>query len=276
MKKIINKTALIILLSFSSFISCKNESKRKDTAQQTAQRTAVEPETLLAIGKVLPAAGWQQITTEGSGIIEKIFVKEGDTLNQGTRVLQIRSTMNELDLEQAQIKLQEMEDLQLQNKQDLIREEVVLDQLSKKYATSKLLYDQQAETKEVTELDYSNWKQQEAKVNSMKKLLSSQGKSQEEQKINIAKSKEQINNLLVSVTDSGILTELFVEPGQFINSADPIGTYGNLNKLIIEAELDELFSDRVQAGQIVSFRKLGQQEEIGQGKITYVSPTLSD
>lgn len=277
MKKIINSAYLIILMVLLlGSMACQDSSKRKPDGNEEDSLENVEPVNLLAIGKVLPASGWKQITAEESGIVENIFVKEGDTLMPGTRILQIRSTMSELDLAQENVKLQELKELHLQNKNDLIREQLLLDQLYKKYITSKSLFDKQAETKEVMENDYSSWKQQEARVNSLKKLNSSQVKAEEEQKINIAKSRQQVENLQVSVSEGGVLTELLVKTGQYITNTDLIGTYGDLNELVIEAELDELYSDRVKIGQSVVCRKLGQSAEIAHGEVIYVSPTLSD
>ena len=70
------------------------------------------------------------------------------------------------------------------------------------------------------------------------------------------------------------ISELNAEVGQSVISNDNLGTMVENHHYLIEAEVDELFADSVQVGQIVEMNMVGKTAVISKGKIIYVSPTL--
>ncbi|WP_197091589.1 HlyD family secretion protein [Sphingobacterium endophyticum] len=273
MKKIINNISIsLLLLASFCFLGCTN--KEKQNQDKSTSDTALKVQEVVAIGKVAPAEGWIQISSPSNGLIEEILVKEGDQVEKGQTLLKLKQSIASLDVEQARAELESLKANNQVNRQDLEKEKILLAELKSKYETSKNLYSKNAETRENVESDLSNYKQQQEKINSINKQIQSNRFIEKEQRIQIEKSQQTLNDLKVVAVKNGIISELNAEVGQSVISNDNLGTMVENHHYLIEAEVDELFADSVQVGQIVEMNMVGKTAVISKGKIIYVSPTL--
>lgn len=273
MRKIINsfKLASWIILSIC-VTSCNNGSKNDSADKKVDSLPAIN--NIIAIGKVVPADGWVKISSPINGIIDEIMVKEGDEVKNGQVLFRLKENTAGIDVSQAQAQLENLQASRQANQKELEKEEILLAELKSKYETSQKLFDRNAETKETVETDLSNYKQQIQKIASLRDQLKANRLSEKEQSLLVEKSKNELNDYTVIAPENGIITDLNVEVGQFVNGTDDLGNMIDNTKSVVDAEVDELFADSVRIGQLVEITSVGKTNIIGKGKIIYVSPTL--
>ncbi|GGE19859.1 hypothetical protein GCM10011516_16900 [Sphingobacterium cellulitidis] len=257
---------------FLGLFGCNNAEKEKTKENQAAVSPVYQH--VIAIGKVLPEDGWVQISSAISAEVKEIFVKEGDEVEEGEILMKLKESSVGLDIKQSEAQLESLRSQHQSSISDLAKEEIILEELRSKYEITKALYERNAETKENAQKDLSNLKQQQELIAGLKSQIRANQASEREQSIVISKNRENLKDFQVTALKKGIISELNVQLGQTVNSTDDLGKIVNNQNIIIEAEVDELFADSVDVGQLVDINLVGKTAVIGKGKIIYVSPTL--
>jgi len=273
MRKIINRIGLIAtLMTTLSVYSCISNNKKSSNEGKTDPIPAID--NIVAIGKVVPAQGWIQISSPISGTINEVLVKEGDEVKQDQVLISLKENTAVFDVAQAKIQLENLQMTHQINQKDLLKEEIILNDLKSKYETSKSLFDKNAETKETVDSDFSNYKQQIQRIASLKKQILANSLSEKEQKIAIEKSQQDLKDFKIVASKNGIITDLEAEVGQAVSSNVQLGKMLDNTKSLVEGEVDEMFADSIQVGQQVELTLVGKSSVIAKGRIIYVSPTL--
>lgn len=276
MKKIINNISGALLCLFLIVnISCTNK-KKENTQVKTSAEILQEVNLVTAIGKVTSEKGSAIISSKKSGEIKYILVNEGDQVKAGDHLIIISNPLNQVDQDLVAVKLNTLKEQQKVTQRDIEREQIELNYLKEQFLTSKNLYDQQAETKSNFLNDQTKYLQQQQKVNA----LLAQGKINEsqiqEQGLEIEKTKILLTDYIIAASSSGIVTNLEAKLGQNVNTSESLGEISDTADLIIEAEVDELFADKIKLGQKVNFNNLNTKQYIGEGEVIYTSPILSN
>ena len=273
MRKIINSLGVVAYsMLFLGLFGCNNAEKEKTKENQAAVSPVYQH--VIAIGKVLPEDGWVQISSAISAEVKEIFVKEGDEVEQGEILMKLKESSVGLDIKQSEAQLESLRSQHQSSISDLAKEEIIFEELRSKYEITKALYERNAETKENAQKDLSNLKQQQELIAGLKSQIRANQASEKEQLIVISKNRENLKDFQVTALKKGIISELNVQLGQTVNSTDDLGKIVDNQNIIIEAEVDELFADSVELGQLVDINLVGKTAVIGKGKIIYVSPTL--
>lgn len=273
MRKIINSLGVVAYsMLFLGLFGCNNAEKEKTKENQAAVSPVYQH--VIAIGKVLPEDGWVQISSAISAEVREIFVKEGDEVEEGEILMKLKESSVGLDIKQSEAQLESLRSQHQSSISDLAKEEIILEELRSKYEITKALYERNAETKENAQKDLSNLKQQQELIAGLKSQIRANQASEREQSIVISKNWENLKDFQVTALKKGIISELNVQLGQTVNSTDDLGKIVNNQNIIIEAEVDELFADSVDVGQLVDINLVGKTTVVSKGKIIYVSPTL--
>lgn len=274
MKKTINNTFFICICSVLMIFSACDSKKENKTATSNTNDIIQQVDTVIAIGKVTAANGTVIIAANNAAIVKKIFVTEGDTINEGDLLIKLSDNTGNIDLEIAKAKLQSIHAQNTINLKDLEREQVQLSYLEEKFKTSKALFDKKAETKENYLNDESNFRQQQQKVASIKQLTQVNKSQALEQQLSIDKTNITNNDFEIRAAKQGVISNLNVKIGQNISPNDNLGEIIDTENIIIEAEVDELFADKISVNQEVTFININTKQIIGKGTVVYTSPTL--
>lgn len=257
------------------FAACSSDENQKENAK-TNKQILQEINEIKAIGKVVPAHDYAIISSTTTGKINKILIKEGDSVQQGQLLLELETGNSSLEIQQAQAQLNS---LRAQNKtiaEDIVKAEINAQELKNKYETSKTLLAKNAETREKVETDYSNWQQQEANIRGLRQQLRAQKMTESEQQIEINKAQNNASDFKVKSAASGIVTDLTVRLGQSVNAAEELGKIIQVDNPIIEAEVDELFANDIKLGQQVVVSPVGRTDTLATGTVFYLNPILSN
>lgn len=274
MKKIINNIVLIgLCISALASSSCGNKKEEKVKAL-TTDEIIQKVDTVFAIGKVTAEDGAAIIASNTAGMIKEISAQEGDTISKGTVLIKLTNKQGNIDLALANTKLQSIKDQNQINSKDIAREQISLNRLEQQYKTSKALFDKQAETKENLLNDESNYQQQQQRVAALQKQGKVNQALAQEQQLNVDKIDITLSDFTIVAPQDGIITDLNVKIGQNVNLNESLGEIIDTKKLVIEAEVDELFADKIRVGQQVNFININTKQVLGKGEIIYSSPTL--
>jgi len=273
MKMIINKHILFLLLSFFIFYSCSNKNADKD---EVLSPSAVleEVSNVIAIGKVNAESGAAIIASNTSGIINKLTVKEGDTVKKGDILILLNNEPQQVEVDLAKTRLKENQEKNNITNIDIEREKITLNYLRDKYSISKSLYEKQAETKDVVSADENNYRKQQQVVDALLRQVKVNQSLVQEQKLILDKSQLTVAEFNVTAPQSGVITTFNAKLGQNVSPSEILGEIINLSHIIIDAEVDELFADRIAKGQQVTFVNINTKQNLGEGIIVYTSPTL--
>ena len=220
--KHIGITLLILGILFASAFFIKSNSKSSivyDT--QTLITTSIE-EKIVATGKVLPEDE-VNIVPQIAGIIQEIYVEEGDEIFAGDLIARIKVVPNEQTLNSAEGRVKNAQivmknsKIEFERNKALFKKEIISEQ---EYNSSELRYNQ----------DMQNLSNAKSDLQIIK--LGSSGKSS-------------ITNTNIRATVSGTILEIPVEEGDQViqantfNAGTTIATIADLNKMIFEGQVDE-------------------------------------
>lgn len=245
------KHVLIILL----IVGCKN--------QETGIQPIVSDLTVSVYASAIVQPDEKYAAyTEVPGIIDEIFVSEGDTVARGQILARIQASREDHDLKVAELqkKLAE-EKLKGPNNQikllesDLRKLEVQLETDSLNYERQKKLWSKDIGSK--TELENKALKYKMSKENldaTKRKLaltrteLSNQYKQSH---INYERSKDALKSYAIKAKENGRIYKLYKEAGEAISVQEVFAEIGDAQSFIIELQVDESDIAELQHGQSV-------------------------
>ncbi len=271
MKKITNNllgTAITCIL-----ISCSGDKKEKKVPPSPAQTIAQATE-VIGIGKILPKSGVIELSSIRPGIVDKLHVKAGDSVRKGNVLLTLQSQEQQLAAAETSSQLATQ---RAKNQSDIYQlgmEETKLEELYKTYTTSKQLAEKGSETQEVLQTDYSNYRQQQQKVEQAKQQLSINQKTLQE-----LDRKSQISNFnlaeqQIKAPADGVIISLDTRVGQSLAANAGFGELAPAEELVAECEVDELYAHRIKPGQKVLIYATGNSASVGAGVISEVGTSL--
>lgn len=264
---------LFTSILFVALSSCGN---KKEEKQQSNKEILQEIKEIKAVGKVVSAKDWTIISSNTSARIKQLLVKDGDSVSKGQLLMQLEAGNTDLDVQQAKAQLNSLNKENKTITEDIRKAKVYADELKAKYETSKRLFEQDAETKEKMSTDYSNWQQQELTLRGLQQKQQAQQASAYEQQLEIQKAENTRSDFQIVAASSGVITDLVAKVGQSVQVAMELGKIIDVEQPMVEAEVDELFVNDVKIGQSVLIFPVGRKDQAANGRITYLSPILSE
>ena len=220
--KYIGIALLIGGILFASAFFIKSNSKSSIVYDTETLITTTIEEKIVATGKVLPEDE-VNIVPQIAGIIQEIYVEEGEEILAGELIARIKVVPNEQTLNSAQGRVKNAEivmknsEIEFKRNQALFKKEIISEQ---EYNSSELRYSQ----------DMQNLSNAKSDLQIIR-LGSSGGSS--------------ITNTNVRATVSGTILEIPVKEGDQViqantfNAGTTIATIADLNKMIFEGQVDE-------------------------------------
>ncbi len=264
---------LFTSILFVALSSCGN---KKEEKQQSNKEILQEIKEIKAVGKVVSAKDWTIISSNTSARIKQLLVKDGDSVSKGQLLMQLEAGNTDLDVQQAKAQLNSLNKENKTITEDIRKAKVYADELKAKYETSKRLFEQDAETKEKMSTDYSNWQQQELTLRGLQQKQQAQQASAYEQQLEIQKAENTRSDFQIVAASSGVITDLVAKVGQSVQVAMELGKIIDVEHPMVEAEVDELFVNDVKIRQSVLIFPVGRKDQAANGRITYLSPILSE
>ncbi|MCC6817400.1 MAG: efflux RND transporter periplasmic adaptor subunit [Bacteroidia bacterium] len=241
-------------------------------------------ESVYASGTI-SSKGQYQVFPKTSGILEKIYVSEGDSVSISSILFSISNESSRYNRANAELAA-EFSDLK--NNQDKLRDlETSIDLAQKKLIQDSLLYDRQKALwsqnigsklqLEQSELNYinskSNYKSIQYKLRDLKKQLRF---SDQQSKTNLMLSSSLNDDHFVRSSLDGRIYTILKEVGEMVGPQTPVAVVGSANEFIINLQVDEYDIVKIKKGLIVYITLDSYKGKSFKAMITKINPIMNE
>jgi len=262
--------SLTILVAFL-LVTCKNKKAEETTSVSTS---SVNINQVVGIGKIEPENEIIQLSAEVAGIIRKVYKNENDSVDEGDILLELKHTIEDANI------LQLKQAVAVQAAQIKVDESAITE-LQIKYANSSVevqrlnnLLAKGAETQQVVDNATTEMQSFQANIKKLQATLEVAKMKWAETKTQVAIAEAQLQQKFIRAPLNGILLELNIQTGNYIDSKQILAQLNPEGKTIAVCEIDELFADKIKIGQTAIIRNFGALDTLTSGKVYFASSFL--
>ncbi len=265
MKRIIH-----LLLPAMLLIACSHPKENKVNVKQADVDIAV------GIGKIGPRGDISNLSSAVSGIVTKVYVKTGDRVKAGDILLSIDQTDASLALNEigSRIATQQVaiQAAKLSRDQALAQ----LKEKARKLADAKELLAVGAVTGESVHNLQNEFDTEKLNADRQKNdILRQESQLKELIAQQKAKAVDYQRTALRSPMD-GVVLDMMPREGEALNGYAMYARLAPNTPLVVKAEMDEMYADRLATGQACDIRKAGETKIVATGTISTISPDLKN
>ncbi|HOU02732.1 MAG TPA: efflux RND transporter periplasmic adaptor subunit [Bacteroidales bacterium] len=271
------KRVLYILLTAVIICSCGKKTDKNTIPELSAppvNPVQVSVRIVVGTGRVEPAGDIISLASPTGGIVERIFKNEGDNVKKDEPLLKLDDQLENLRADQLrwQVTSQRTEvDLSVISQKQA---DIKLENRSRYLESTRDLQKKGAETSQNLddlETDVNTLKMEAEAARSKLDQARSRLKDLESQ---LGYAQAEVARKTLKAPSDGILLSLDASEGASINQFSSYGDFAPAGPVIVRAEIDELFADRLAEGQQAEIRYVGSDSTIATGKVMYLSPWL--
>lgn len=269
--------ALLIIAGISLFACSKKEASISPTSGNIT-------ESIYASGTIKSADQYQAFVSV-SGIIEEIYVKEGQQVSIGTPLLRVSNETQKFNLENAQLAANFND---VANNQGKLTEAEAIVQTAKAklkldsslYSRQNALWSQQVGTRiefEQKELNYQSSKANYLSANQRYKDLKRQinfGAAQTKKNVQI--SARQNEDFILKSKVNGTVFSILKEKGELVSPQTPIATLGNSKNFRLEMQVDEHDIFKVKLGQKVAITFDAYKNQYFEAEVNKIASIMNE
>lgn len=198
------------------------------------------------------------LSTAVEGVIDQVLVSKGDEVSKDMVVARLESSIEELSLEQAKIRVET---------RSLVRaREVTLEAASKRYDRAVRLSDQKfVSPDELSELKSNRDLAREELATERSNALLSE--------VELRRAQAALDQRMIRSPLNGVVVERYLNPGEFAQ-AQPIVRVAQLDPLYVEAVLPGSVYGQVRVGMPVQVRLLDSSSETFDVNVTIVEKVI--
>lgn len=266
---------LILISGIILLTSCQSKDKTTDTANSKLS-IPKEINQVVGVGRVLPLHGLVDLAVEEGGIVVSVDKEEGDSVKKGEVIIVLNTSDASLKRQQADRQIGIQQDQNAADALNIQQLDIQLKSLLKKIRISEQLVDKGAETRENLEALYTDRDVLESQLTQNKKMLTVGQTKIKELQTQLAISENALKKGVVKAPADGILLTQKAKVGAALHALEAFANFAPASPLIVEAEVDEMFANRLSIGQKVTVHYIGHDTTIATGAISSLSPDLSN
>ncbi len=268
----------ILFISSIFLVACKDKVEKIKPTQSSIT------ESIYASGTIKSKNQYQAFATV-NGIIDKLFVAEGDTVVIGTPILSISNEAQKLSLENAGLTADFNDASSNQGKLNDALQNISL--LKSKLKNDSSLYERQnnlwqqqigsrveLEQRQLA-LDNSRNAYQTAiiKYNDLKRQLNY---SASQSKKNFQISSKQEKDFTIKSEIDGVVYDISKKKGEIVNPQTSIATIGDGSSFILEMQVDEYDIFKIKMGQTVLVTLDSYKGKVFEATVTKINPLMNE
>ncbi|MBT8256542.1 MAG: efflux RND transporter periplasmic adaptor subunit [Bacteroidia bacterium] len=263
-------------LNFFLLVSCSNSDgkiqlQRTQITESVYSSVVIQPDSLY------------QVHAAVSGILENNLVGEGDTVIEGTPLLQIINTNPKLNTANARLALE----LARQNlsgsaavlgsiEDEILAARLKLSDDSVNYYRQKNLWDQEIGSKQAYDSKKLNY---QLSRNALSLLNDKYHRTQSELQTQLQQARNNYQTSLTTTRDftvkskmHGTVYALFKEPGEAVTTLEPLALVGSGSRFVIEMLVDEVDIVKIETGQQVIVVLDAYNGQVFSGRVSKIYP----
>lgn len=269
MKRISALIATAALLS-----SCGGEESRTTGQEKVAAPSTMTVKEVVGIGKVEPESKIVNLASTSGGIVRHIFKMDGDSVAAAEKLVQLEDETEHLKTAEINSQLNSQRSQITLEKNNIKETEWKLDNKRKLLVTTQNLVDKGAETRQVYDDLETEVRTLEVALEKSKLNIQLAENKLAEIRQQLRTAEAEAGKKILRAPTAGRILNMQVTQGAALTQYATYAEFAPADELIVRAEVDELFSQELQVGQLVDIHSAGSQEVIAQGEIKMLSPYL--
>jgi multidrug efflux pump subunit AcrA (membrane-fusion protein) len=269
----INIFPLVILVA-----SCKGG------AEKTKPTIEAISESVYASG-VVKSKNQYQVYSTVNGLIEEIFVTEGDSVKIGTPLMSVVNEPSRLNAQNAKLAADYAD---LHTNADKLKEAKIAIDLafSKKENDSLLLFRQEnlwaQNVGTLVELEQRKLTYKTSKTNyetaylSYRNLIKQLEFTASQSKTNLKITNAIAGDYIIKSEVNGKVFKILKEKGEFTNTINPVAVVGDATDFLIELKVDEYDVARIRENQKILLTMDSYKGEVFQAKVATIEPLMNE
>lgn len=241
-------------------------------------------ESVYASG-IVKSENQYQVFPKTNGILQQLFVEEGDMVNSQQVLFSISNETSKLSRENAQLlanfnSFENNEDKLKEAKLNIELAKTKLQNDSLNFIRQKSLFERNVISKanfEQVELQYQNsknsYKSASIRYQDLRKQLAF---SDQQTKRNLQISQNMENDFFVKSELNGRVYAILKEKGEMVNTQTPIAVVGDAENFKIELQIDENDISRVEVGQKIIIALDSYKGQTFEAIVTKINPYLNE
>lgn len=248
--------------------------EEKSSQAQSADSTAFEAKTIVAMGRIESAGRILSLAAAESGVVTEVFVQSGDSLAKNGLIAQLDAELEQAQLQQAQADVKAQE-ARVQSAEQQMQEAAAAFQLAEKQASaSQRLVKAGAESALEGESQQTELNQAQNRRKAAEAALSEAKASLERARAARSLAETALQRRQLKAPASGTLLYLDVRAGEAVQKLQTYAEFAPAGKRQVRAEVDELFSNQLQPGLKVRIQESGTGKLLANGQLQHISPYL--
>lgn len=254
----------------------------------TSTEESIQPEiksiteSVYASVAIQPAEAYQ-VHSAVTGIIDRIYHEEGDSIQKGDPILQIINTNPELNLENAKLSLDMAQKAYNGGSNVLIELEDEIEIAQLKLTNDSINFIKQRNLWEKNIGTQNTYETRELAYNTSKSnlaiLLNRYQRTKDDLRIQLEQAENNYKNalnkkeehLILSLID-GRIYSLLKEPGEMVSPQEPLAMIGKTNDFIIEMSVDEVDIAKLELDQMVIVALDAYPDQSFEAKVSKIYP----
>jgi HlyD family secretion protein len=263
------------LILVSAFSACKG-GKSDQAAAPTNKDTLVRPQAAVvdATGRIEPEAGLTDLSSDISGLIRQVLVKEGQTVKKGEPLLILDNTVPGAQVSEAEARLKSQEQ-ELTQAQIRIRDaQNDLQKAQVDFERTKRLADRNAETKEALDNATNEQERKTIALANQEAALKLAQQKVLEIRAQLVTARESSGKYIVRAPQDGLILLVTARAGATIGPGNSFAQLAPTGRLTALCEVDELYAEQIKVGQKAWVTYRGYPDTVSTGSVIYTAPYL--
>lgn len=259
------------ILSILILYACGSKQENTET-----ENIAVKPSLVVGIGKVTPMGGVVQLAAPSSGIVKEINVTPGEIVKKGDLVLTLYSSDEELAIKEVNSRILSQE-ISVESARFILEQErIAYNDKRRQLDDAKDLLKAGATTGENVRTLQSEFDQKTEQLKKLENDYKLQQSQLNELKVQRDSRANELSKTQFLAPSDGILLDIIPRVGEAVSLHQQYGRLSPDKPLVVTAEIDEMFADKLLIGQSCQINLHGETELAASGKIIRVSPDLKN
>lgn len=218
-----------------------------------------------------------------AGLLDKNLIEEGDTISINQPIIEIINSTPKLNSQNAKLSLQLAQDNYNGSFAILssIKEEINAAQLKYKndsinYFRQKKLWEQNIGSKATYDAKKLSY---ELSLNTLKLLQNKYDRTQNELQTALKQARNNYESTLITTKDftvkskiNGKVYALYKEPGELVDTREPLASIGSVSNFVIDMLVDEVDIVQIRLNQEVLINLDAYEDQVFKGKVSKIYP----
>ncbi len=270
----------LTLSVLSLFLSVACSQGNDEPAGPSADSTDIklynaDIERVVAIGRVEPEEKIIDLYPEAAGRLLAVNVELGDTVQRDELLFEIDHLRQDAQIARTEALIREQESTIPGIEAKLVKARLQAANAERSFRRIQTVFEGGAETKQSLDDAEAAWKTAIQDVTALEADLANTRTSLEVLRADLRLARLDRDDRFLRAPADGVLFSVDVAAGFRVDTGTRLGQLAPASPKTILTEVDELFADRVQAGQRAFVRRQGAVDTIASGYVIEVAPSLS-